>query len=351
MKERSDPFDSTTIAAEACAWIAQLESGSLTRQDIEALAEWTRRSPRHAEELRQYAHLWNDLDILSEMAGPLEEAAAADRTAAHPRRHAKLMPRMAAACVALGLVVLAAVLMVGRGEAPSGPFMASTAIGEQRQVRMPDKSVANLNTNSRIEVDYDGNQRKIRLLKGEAFFDVVSGRRPFTVYAADRVIRAVGTAFAVRLHPESIEVTVAEGTVELAVMNEIAGDEDSAEISRPPVQARPAVLVGAGQRAVAGDNVVGHIETVSEEDIERTLAWRNGDLEFSGQSLPAVVNEVSRYTPLKIIIKDSRLEEIEVGGIFKIGETEALFEALEESFGVEVQRAGNLVYLSTAEHG
>src|ERR1700723_3618680 len=91
-----------------------------------------------------------------------------------------------------------------------------TAIGEQAAVALPDGSSFDLNTNSRIWVDYSQRQRVIRLERGEAFFKVAHDtQRPFWVHAGDYWVRAVGTAFNVYIRPTGVEVTVSEGTVKV----------------------------------------------------------------------------------------------------------------------------------------
>jgi len=64
------------ITAEACAWIAQLETGDLTPADVDAFREWMHRSPRHVAEIQRLARLSADLNILTALAQPLREAAA-----------------------------------------------------------------------------------------------------------------------------------------------------------------------------------------------------------------------------------------------------------------------------------
>lgn len=350
-KEQDAPFESATIAAEACAWIAQVESGNMTREDVKALEEWVNRSPRHAEELRRYAHLWNESDILTEMAGFIEEARSHKRRLIARRPFRAWAPRLAMALVALAVFVTAGLIILDGGAPPGEPLMVSTSIGEQRQVNLPDGSGVNLNTNSETEVDYGERRRRIRLLKGEAFFDVAEDERPFLVHAGDRVVRAVGTAFAVRLKNDALEVTVTEGAVELSAAMAIEDGSTGGIAQKDDGRSGslPTVTVTAGQFAVSGQDVVGHVEAISREALERKLAWRNGELEFSGEPLTAIIDEVSRYTPLKIVIGDPALQKMKVGGIFRVGETEALFQALEESFEVDVEQKGDVVYLSAAE--
>ena len=54
--ERKTEF-ADQIIAEASSWVAQLETGNLSRADIAALREWISRSPAHATEIR--ATVWS----------------------------------------------------------------------------------------------------------------------------------------------------------------------------------------------------------------------------------------------------------------------------------------------------
>src|SRR5258708_24248903 len=88
------------------------------------------------------------------------------------------------------------------------PYYA-TAIGERKPVTLTDGSKVLLNTDSRIQIDYSAEQRIVRLLQGEAFFEVAHNRaRPFLVYAGANVVRAVGTAFSVHVQKSRVAVVV-----------------------------------------------------------------------------------------------------------------------------------------------
>ncbi len=74
-------------------------------------------------------------------------------------------------------------------------------------------------------------------------------------------------------------------------------------------------------------------------------------LVFKGEPLQSVVDEVSRYTNLKIIIPERSAREMKVGGLFKVGDTESLFEALRDGFDIHVKEVSNdVVYLISNEN-
>ena len=104
----------------------------------------------------------------------------------------------------------------------SGNGIYETRIGEQNSITLVDGSVIQLNTDSHIQVNYEKNQRSIVLMAGEAHFEVAKDpSRPFVVKAGDGMVRAVGTAFTVRINPEALKVIVTEGKVALAAATKV----------------------------------------------------------------------------------------------------------------------------------
>ena len=139
---------------------------------------------------------------------------------------------------------------------------------------LPDGSSFDLNTNSRVEVDYSQRTRVIRLERGEAYFKVAHDtHRPFWVHAGDRWVRAVGTAFNVYLRPAGVEVTVSEGTVN--VVNAAADESPPSDAA----YAKSAASVTAGEQADAHGraDVIRELDTIQ---LNRLLAWRKSSLYF-----------------------------------------------------------------------
>src|SRR5229473_648456 len=126
----------------------------------------------------------------------------------------------AAAAVLAAVAVGAIWLQQGGGESQT----LATAVGQQRNVTLADGSTVTLNTNTILETDLRRRTREIYLRKGEAHFQVAHDRsRPFLVHAGDAVVRAVGTAFEVRvLTDQHVDVVVDEGRVE--VQTEVAAE-------------------------------------------------------------------------------------------------------------------------------
>jgi transmembrane sensor len=172
------------IEAEACAWIAQLDGGEPSQEDLDAFREWIHRSPRHQEEIKRLSAIWGDLNVLTELAVPLRKR--------RPKFLDLLKFRVAAVAATLlvGVVVGVYVLWPPNHVPPveAGSVFA-TAIGERKPVTLADGSKVLLNTDSRIQIDFTSDQRVVRLLQGEAFFEVAhNAERPFLVYAGANVV-------------------------------------------------------------------------------------------------------------------------------------------------------------------
>ena len=59
---------------------------------------------------------------------------------------------------------------------------------------------------------------------------------------------------------------------------------------------------------------------------------------------------MGRYTTTKILIPEERVRQLKVDGHFKVGDTEAMFEALKISFNIETEKVSDgLIYLVLKE--
>ena len=209
-----------------------------------------------------------------------------------------------------------------------------TGIGEHASISLLDGTRVELNSNTRVQVDYSKGARVVRLDWGEAFFGVVhEPSRPFWVYAGGSWVRDVGTAFNVYLRPDDVRVTVSQGTVEVG---SAAASVDAAQID---VRKTAGSVLEAGQQADLRDGAT-MIRPLPRAEIQRLLAWRRGKVSFVKQPLSEVVREMSRYTTLEITINDQRLRQLPIGGTFDATPqgVETLIAMLEDGLRLRVRR-------------
>src|SRR6266849_644012 len=199
------------IDEEAAVWIWRMDSAAVAAADRQAFEAWLRLDPRHRRAAAALSAVWGTLDGLAE-AKRGEKIATFTQTAKLPLLHHPQRRWIAAAAV-LAAVAIGAVWLQQGSELQT----LATAVGQQRNVTLADGSIVTLNTNTILETDLRWHAREIYLRKGEAHFQVAHDRsRPFLVHAGDAVVRAVGTAFEVRvLSDQHVDVVVDEGRVEV----------------------------------------------------------------------------------------------------------------------------------------
>ncbi len=364
--------DREAISEEAAAWLIKLDGDRAPSvEELASLREWLSRSPVHREQLRSLAEFWGKMNVLTELTVPLGHAERrSSRRFASRSRFA--LPRFARASLAAAVIVIGiAATFWLRPDPLSGNDFYATAVGQQRSMTLADGSLVILNTNTQIKVDYNNEYRNIRLLQGEAHFTVAKNPlRPFRVYAGNGRVQAVGTAFSVYLRDDSVDVTVTEGRVVLASVgpadvdllpqpgrlpgsNQSSGsiamvDDDFVEALGTIKAGESATFQYAANADVA--RIIDAIETVEAPEMAKRLSWREGILTFAGDPLAVVVDEISRYTTVSIEISDPVVRATRIGGRFPIGETDAMFDALEANFGLRVTRLSHdRVLLSAAE--
>jgi len=183
----------------------------------------------------------------------------------------------------------------------------------------------------------------VYLRKGEAYFTVAHDRaRPFYVHAGDALVRAVGTAFDVRVRDDTrVEVIVTEGQVEVQVAAAAGADDHVPGHAGAWSAAR---ALDAGEQLLTGPQTV--VRAVSAQDIAASMAWRQGAVVFEGQALAEAAAELSRYTDTRFVVTDPRIKDLPVGGRFRTDDVEGFLFALQSAFPVVIRRSpGGLVYI------
>ncbi len=348
------PFSrDSDIEEEACAWLIKLDADEpFTAAQLTQLRTWLQRSPVHREALNRMSLLWDRMDVLAQLAVPLGHIEP-QRSGMHRIRNVLSAIPFRASAAAAAVAMTAGVVLVWflAQSSPQAPSIAagfySTRVGEVVTLVLVDGSSAQLNTNTQVEVRYDDAQRTVRLLEGEAHFEVSHNPDiPFVVYAGRGAVRAVGTAFGVRLMDTEIAVTVTQGRVDLETLDTAspggAAPSSGKAENHPSAMTRIGSLT-AGQTARFGSHrkPIDAVQTLTTPQVAMRLSWREGLLTFAGEPLDEVVADISRYTDMSVVIVDPNIKTVRIGGQFKIGETDALLDVLQTSFGIAVRRIGN----------
>jgi len=208
----------------------------------------------------------------------------------------------------------------------------STRRGERLEVTLPDGTAVTLNTDTDLDVVFDGQYRRVEMLRGQAFFTVAKDPlRPFVVSAGDKQIVAIGTAFDVRVEKQRVEVLLVEGHVVVENVTPSGAAANLADASNATIQLYP------GERLVAADMEVVHTPAPNPE---RELKWRDGLIEFDNTTLANAVEEFNRYSEQTIRIEDPNLAELLISGIFRTNSQRNFLEALTSLHPVAVEYRG-----------
>jgi transmembrane sensor len=202
--------------------------------------------------------------------------------------------------------------------------VVSTERGEIRLVPLKDGSTVLLNTESRIRIRYDKGQRRVTLLKGEAYFSVARDeQRPFVVEVDGRRMRTVQAGFRVRkLDAAPIDVLVNQGRVDVA----------------------GAALLPANTRLVLADRA--RPQSVAPDLVTRELAWRDGKLAFEGETLKQAADAFARYSDTRIEIRDPVLAREPVTGLFAASDPAGFSRAIARVFDARMEQDGDSLVLS-----
>ncbi len=312
--------DRADLEAQARDWLVRLTSGRATTVDAQDFKRWCGRSPLHAQVMAETSRLWDATRPAAEaVAQRMRAAEASPRAAvaaiAHPGRRYFLGAALAAG---------AAAFVVVRPPARLWPALSdmtadySTATGEQRQVVLADSVVVEMNTQTSFNLarGAEGEPAALDLLAGEAQVLLNTARAaPFTLTAGGgKLVAAAGSRFNVRATGSEVCVTCLAGSVELNYGGRVLVAAESQQINY------------GGRRA----------ELVRKPDLSVVNACRDRVLVFNDTPLSAVVEEINRYRPGRLIVTNAELGRRKVQARLRLEQLARVETLIGASYGAKV---------------
>jgi transmembrane sensor len=313
--------------AEAAAWIVRLHGPHRSPELENAFREWLSSDPENGRQFERVTETWEEGATI-----PVVGIPRLVRWQPPTRRRALIATMTAGVCGLLGL---------GIWISWPDPTYA-TAVGEQRVVRLDDGTRLSLNSETRVEIDYTKSQRRVQLIRGEAYFEVAHNpARPFVVTAGGTQVTALGTTFVVRYDTNKTAVTLVEGKV---VVAPAAGDELPAvpsNIGPAPPPARKDLVLAPGERVTLARNTRA---LVDEPRVEAVTAWRRGEVMLDKMQLSDAIAEMNRYDSQTLVIEDPRVAALQVSGIYHAGDSASFARTVAKLYGLHVEeRPGQIV--------
>jgi transmembrane sensor len=301
---------------EAADWIFRRGEKRQTAADEAAFRQWLDRDPENARAYEAASRLMGEARMAIESDPALRDLRIRPASAAKPILGSLLVLLLAGSMFFWfdGPMRLQADVIAGSAEMPV--------------VALEDGSTVQLNASSAIAGDFDASHRTVRLLRGQAFFEVARDPdRPFTVEAGDVRVTALGTAFDVRIGSTGTDVTVTHNAVMVA-------------FAREPNQP---LRLEEGERA--GYDHVTHARKISPADGLLALAWRRGQLVVDNAPLSYVVEEMARHFSGRIFVATEALARRRISGTLTVSDTDAALDFLEKALGVRASRIGPVIII------
>lgn len=300
------------LLSEAADWLIALRYGEMSERDTAAFARWRQQSPAHQQAWARAETMLGTFAQLPPQIGPR-----ALRSLPRPGRRT-------------GLGLLGAMLL-----APPAGWLAwrqlswhtwmadaRTAIGEQRTLQLADGSQLTLNTASAVDLRFNRDERRIRLLAGEILVltqaDPAPQHRPFLVQTPQGTARALGTRFSVRrLDDDTTRVAVFAHAVEVQTVGGASRrlrDGETVDFS------------------AAGTGAVAAVEA-------NAAAWTQGMLVAKNMRLADVLAELARYRAGALRC-DPAVANLRLSGALSLRNTEASLATLARSLPLRIERRG-----------
>ncbi|WP_421997913.1 FecR family protein [Reyranella sp.] len=196
-----------------------------------------------------------------------------------------------------------------------------TATAERSVVDLVDGTRVHLGPESALDVAYDRNARRVRLVRGQAFFEIAEDHaRPFVVSAKEVEVRDIGTAFDVRLDSSVTDIAVRDGIVEVTA----AGTTRS-----------------VAERLEAGD----WLRVPRSGPIERgrlaadaVAAWTQGHLVVKSQPVAEVVAALRPYFDGLVVLRGASLAAQPLTGIYNLSDPVEALRAVARAQGASFHR-------------
>jgi transmembrane sensor len=325
----------TMLEEEATRWVLERDDGFAAGR-AEAFAEWCRSDPRHAlavTRVERSLALLGELPtvrapLVARMAGAAASESDAKKFAGNPRSRPWVWASGMAAALALGASAW------WMGQTSPAPQIYETSGSEPRRISLNDGSVVDLNANSRVEARFTAGERRLTLGAGEAHFQVAhNAARPFIVTANGISVRAVGTAFDVRLAGETVDVVVSEGKVA------VDRQSDTAFFVRKQTPVIPLLVAGERTQVASRGETAPQVEKIAAAQVDSLLSWQNRMTSFVDVPLSEMVARINRCNTLQLVIGDPQLGARKVGGVIDLKQVNAFVRFLEQDGGIVSERA------------
>jgi transmembrane sensor len=317
---RDNEIIAEVTLAEAAAWLTRLQAADRTAATEAAFQDWLS-EPAHERAFARATDAWEIIPGAARFGEAFAEAKDGEGRGRGARRAAMALAASVALVVAVG----------GIGGWLARDPVYATRPGEQQVFTLSDGSRVALNTGSHLVVDFTKAERRVRLERGEAMFEVTRNPdRPFIVQAGEERVRVLGTTFTVRNDGRKVAVVLVEGRVEV-----------TRETPRQPRPVPVAVLAPGERLTVRADAGA----AIDHPRVEAVTAWRRGEVMFDETPLLDAAAELNRYGGTQVQVGDPTLAALRLSGVFQTHDPAEFARVAAELYDLHADREGDRIVL------
>ncbi len=317
---------------EAANWLSKLDR-TLTAAEQDAFFDWIAADPRNADALSEQRRNWERLDRFGAWKPEHSDRPNPDLIAPVPRKGRRWVYFLGALSAAAGIGMLFVLFMSRGPDGMTDQDHSSVVASIENRSLLEDGSVVKTKKGALFSVHFTDTERRLRFEGGEAFFMIAKdSRRPFVVEMRGVDVRAVGTAFNVKLEAEHCEVLVAEGIVSMEVQKAASVNREGQPSRNPPLlrQSHLAIVpLGTGEQREP------EVKVLSKQEVVRRLDWQHGLMNFKQQRLSDIVEELNFLNTVQLSIADPELGNMAFSGSFRSDNVEGFARLLEMGFGAK----------------
>lgn len=296
------------ITDAAAQWCMRLHADDCTDKDLAEFEQWLAANPLHAQEYQAMQEIWVTADHL-----PRTPPAQILQLPVKPRPRPQRLRHFASAAV-ITLLALPLGAWVGwdQGWLPND-YQFEESGDARKTVTLSDGSEVELNLGSSLRYTNYKDERRVTLVKGEAFFKVAHDtHHPFVVRAGRGQTQVTGTQFNVWKYQDQVKVTLVEGSVLVS--------SDSFKLGS-------GYRLGPGMQASYN---VGDLEPSLSQTYgnDSSLAWRSGKLMIDNLTLDQALPLINRYLESPLRLADASTGSVRISGIYNTNDVKRLVRSL-----------------------
>jgi len=316
MSQSCNSQEQSDLKQQAIDWLVLLRSDDVSDDELYAFSDWLAQDHAHSVAFSEAEILFDEMAQAAQYRVDIDQPQLKIQQKKISEKHQEFRVSrwfVPAFAIAASYLVIALYLPQQMNLFDHFNSDYSTHTGELQEIQLSDGSRLLLNTYSAVSIDYDDQERRVRLHHGQVRFTVAKDTtRPFVVDINGLTVTALGTVFQISKHnDQKLTVTVQEHAVEVNKVKEKKHNK---------------VIVNTGQQLSYQDGQnISQPKTIS---LQQQTAWQQHRLIINDRPLGELIAELEKYRNGRIFLSDNQLKNLRVTGVFSLDNPDAILKSV-----------------------